>query len=210
MENSIKSLMNSIYSTTNEEEIPWIKFSPPDELVDLIKKNVITPCKCLDIGCGTGNHSSYLANEGFDVTGIDVSEEAIKIAKSKNESQSIDFICRDLTKDITNLPNNFKFAFEWEVLHHVFPDKREAYLQNISKLLSKGGKYFAVHFSEKDNSFGSNEKFRKTPIGTTLYFSSLEEMQTLYSKYFNIIELEMKSIEGKTGIHKIIYALLEK
>jgi len=39
--------------------------------------------RVLDIGCGVGRHSIYLQNKGFDVTGIDISPLAAKIAKQR-------------------------------------------------------------------------------------------------------------------------------
>src|SRR3989344_6150469 len=40
--------------------------------------------KILDAGCGSGRDSAYLTEDGYDVTGIDLSEEMIKIAKTKS------------------------------------------------------------------------------------------------------------------------------
>ena len=37
--------------------------------------------KILDVGCGAGNHSLYLQEKGFEVTAIDISENAIKACK---------------------------------------------------------------------------------------------------------------------------------
>lgn len=37
--------------------------------------------RILDLGCGAGNNSWFFAREGFDVTGIDASETAIKFAR---------------------------------------------------------------------------------------------------------------------------------
>lgn len=52
--------------------------------------------KALDLACGTGSFSLYLSNNGFDVTGIDLSEEMLCIADSKAKG-TIDFICGDMT-----------------------------------------------------------------------------------------------------------------
>lgn len=57
--------------------------------------------KILDVGCGTGTHSLFLAKKGFNVTGIDTSEQMINIAKSKVNltiSERLSFECVDLNE----------------------------------------------------------------------------------------------------------------
>ena len=45
--------------------------------------------KILEIGCGAGNNLIFLAEEGFDVSGIDFAVSAIKIAKKKIDQKKI-------------------------------------------------------------------------------------------------------------------------
>ena len=59
----------------------WTREEPPEELKELVESGKIKPCKVIDIGCGEGFYSIYLASKGFDVLGIDISENAIKYAK---------------------------------------------------------------------------------------------------------------------------------
>ena len=60
---------------------------------DLIKKFNPTTQTVLDIGCGTGLHDIELAKLKYDVTGLDISNEMIYIAKSRNTFQdSLSFI----------------------------------------------------------------------------------------------------------------------
>ena len=68
------------YRETPLEKIPWQK-TQADYFTKLIDSNRIKPGAALDLGCGTGMKSIYLAQKGFKVTGIDISETAIKIAK---------------------------------------------------------------------------------------------------------------------------------
>lgn len=73
--------MERIYANKPLEEIPWNIETPPDALVDLVESGKVKPCKTIDLGCGAGNYAIYLASIGFEVTGIDISPSAIKIAK---------------------------------------------------------------------------------------------------------------------------------
>ena len=45
--------------------------------------------KLLEIGCGTGHWSEYFCNKGFDVTGVDISEQMIAIARQKKVSRAV-------------------------------------------------------------------------------------------------------------------------
>ena len=73
--------MDKIYRDLPLEDIPWNLEIPPDALTQLVESGKVKPCKTVDLGCGTGNYAIYLASVGFDVTGIDISPTAIRIAK---------------------------------------------------------------------------------------------------------------------------------
>jgi hypothetical protein len=83
-------------------------------------------------------------------------------------------------------------------------------MKNVQRILNPGGKYLSVCFSEKSPQFGGKGKYRKTPLETILYFSSEEELKTLYGNYFKIIELKTIEVPGKYGSHIANCALLER
>jgi SAM-dependent methyltransferase len=204
--------MDRIYQVVPLDTIPWNTETPPDALVELVQGGKVRPCKTIDLGCGAGNYAIYLAGLGFDVTGIDSSRTAITIATKNAQKKNIRcrFIAADLLGDLHEVNDTFDFAFDWELLHHIFPEDRETYMKNVHKILNPKATYFSVCFSEKDPQFGGVGKFRKTRMGTTLYFSQESELTSLFFKYFDVRELKTIRIGGKFGAHCAISALLER
>lgn len=208
----IKDQMDKIYSTMSLDQIPWNIEHPPEILIQLVETNEIKPCKIIDLGCGAGNYIIYLATKGFDSTGLDISESAIDIANKSALSKGVkcNFIIGDVIDYNFETSGLFDCAYDWELLHHVFPEDREKYVSNVSKLLKPGGQYMSVCFSEDSPQFGGKGKYRKTPINTELYFSSEAEMNELFKIEFDIEELKTVVIKGKFGVHKAIYAFMKK
>ena len=204
--------VDRIYQKIPLDKIPWNSETPPDALVELVQDEKVRPCRAIDLGCGAGNYSIYLAGLGFDVTGVDSSRSAIKIAGeyAKKRVVRCRFIVADLLGDLQEVTGTFDFAFDWEFLHHIFPEDRTTYIKNVYKILKPEATYFSVCFSEKDPQFGGSGKYRKTRVGTTLYFSSESELRELVSPYFTIRELKTIEISGKYGSHCAVSVLAER
>lgn len=216
--------MDEIYRTIPFEEIPWNEDKPSQPLVDLVESGRVRPCRTLDLGCGCGTNAIYLAGKGFEVTGVDISSTAVEIARERAKKADIQctFLAGDLRGDTKEISGpgkgiggerqGFDFAYDWEVLHHVFPDDREKYVKNVWSLLNPDAIYLSVCFSEDDAQFGGVGKYRRTQLGTVLYFSAEEELRELFSSHFTILELKKMDlqVEGKNGLHHAIYALMTK
>jgi len=204
--------IDRIYQEIPLDKIPWNSETPPEVLVELVQSGRIGPCKTVDLGCGAGNYAIYLAGQGFIVTGIDSSPVAIQIATKNAQKRGVlcRFIVADLLGDLHEVVETFDFAYDWELLHHIFPKDRERYVLNVYKLLNPGSVYVSVCFSETDPQFGGTGKYRSTTIGTTLYFSSESELRELFSPYFNIHVLKTIEVPGKYGTHKAVFVLSER
>ena len=200
----------------------WTSTTPPEELVELIDSGKIKPCKVLDVGCGEGFYSIYLASKGFEVTGMDLAENAIKLAKqnAKKSEVKIKFIAMDIS-EINKLNEKFDFILGWAILHHIIPEKRKKYVEKLSKLLNKNGKYLSISFSINDRKSDKGKKFKEVtegqkrpegtrrPIGATLYFSTLEELKDLFEPFFKIIENKVYEKPGVGGNNTWNYFFME-
>jgi 2-polyprenyl-3-methyl-5-hydroxy-6-metoxy-1,4-benzoquinol methylase len=206
----IKEQMNKIYSGMDLNNIPWNVETPPEIFQDLIRSKKLPPCKIIELGCGAGNYVRYFSKMGFDATGVDISEKAVDIARDLSQKAGVtcEFIAEDVLGDMTEIKSKYDFVYDWELLHHIYPEYRNKYIENVQKLLKSEGQYMSVCFSEESEQFGGVGKYRKTPIGTILYFSNEAELESLFSRLFWVEEMKSIDIKGKKGIHKAIYALM--
>jgi SAM-dependent methyltransferase len=209
---NLKDQMDRIYGSLAPAEIPWNVESPPGFLVELVESRRVTPCRAVDLGCGAGNYAVWLAARGFDVTGVDISPRALDLARRLAAARGVAcrFVAADLLGDLGEFDSAFDFAYDWEVLHHVFPKDRARYVANVDRMLRPGARYLSVCFSEEDHGFGGEGKFRTTPLGTTLYFSSEQELRELFQPLFHIEELGTVDAPGRQSPHRAVRALLMK
>jgi SAM-dependent methyltransferase len=100
----------------------------------------------LDLACGKGRHSRYLAEKGYDVTGLDISQKSISYAR-QFEHERLSFFQHDMRKlfrsnyfdAVMNLFTSFGyFSTELDHLHA---------LQNIAKGLKPGGLLLLDYFN---------------------------------------------------------------
>jgi len=197
----------------NPEEAPWTFKEPHPELVDLVNKQKIPAgCKVLEIACGEGYHSIFLASSGFKVTALDRSPLAIRYAKqhAKEANVEVEFLVKDY-RDLYKFSGTFDFIFDWRFLHEITDEKeRREYVQNIARLLDKEGKYLSVAFSGEFDYWGTG-KFRTSPTGIILYFATIDDMLRICSPNFNVVEKKIIRVPQKPDLQiPAYYVLLKK
>lgn len=97
--------------------------------------------KALDLGCGAGFLANYLAQNGFETTGVDLSSASLDIAKKYDSTHSVDY----LQGDAYHLPfkdNTFNIVCAIDFLEHI--DKPFKAIQEASRVLKPGG-LFVFH-----------------------------------------------------------------
>jgi SAM-dependent methyltransferase len=123
--------------------------------------------RMLDVACGKGRHSKFLASFNFDVTGIDISFDSISYAK-QFENEHLSFYQHDM-----RLPawvNYFDYAFNFFTSFGYFPTRREHddAVRTLAQSLKPEGvllfDYLNVHYAEERLVHNEEKK-----IGNTLY-----------------------------------------
>jgi SAM-dependent methyltransferase len=208
----MKEQMERIYRDIPLDRIPWNIATPPEILVTAVTENITRTCRAIELGCGAGNYTIYFSKMGYDFTGVDISENAIRIARNSASiaGAKCRFIVADVTGDLSEFHSRYDFLYDWELLHHIFPEDRGKYIDNVDRLLNPEGRYLSVCFSEESPQFGGSGKYRKTPLDTVLYFSSEKEMEMLFRRCFVICDLKTIDVKGKHATHKAIYAFMRK
>ncbi len=142
---SLKSVSPEIYNrkyySSHDKGFQWIlnKISPYLK----IKKNL----NVLDIGCGSGNLSIYLAKKGVKVTGIDYSKDAIENAKKNlsKENKSIRKNVKFIRMNAVSMNFNnssFDMVISIDVFEHLYPYEIELLMRKIKQILKPNAVLF--------------------------------------------------------------------
>jgi 2-polyprenyl-3-methyl-5-hydroxy-6-metoxy-1,4-benzoquinol methylase len=98
--------------------------------------------KALDVGCGWGNISLALQKRGVDVTGLDYSEESVRICRESAKNLGLNpekFVCRDAANTGFE-PSSFDAIYCADLVEHVFPEVYLSMIQEFHRILKRGGK----------------------------------------------------------------------
>lgn len=95
----------------------------------------------LDIGCGTGQLSRELHHRGFQVLGVDVSNEAIRLARARSVATPPRLQYRQMNIETESLEDTFSFITC--KLVYAFIENKDVFLEKITHNLNPGG-VFAV------------------------------------------------------------------
>jgi 2-polyprenyl-3-methyl-5-hydroxy-6-metoxy-1,4-benzoquinol methylase len=113
------------------EAIPSYNQLPNHLLTEAIKG--VKPGKALDVEMGQGRNAVFLAEQGWDVTGIDFSPKALSLAKEHAREAGVK-IRTVLTKDV-----NFEFGQEqWDLIALIYPMEKRSYAK-VYEALKPGG-----------------------------------------------------------------------
>jgi 2-polyprenyl-6-hydroxyphenyl methylase/3-demethylubiquinone-9 3-methyltransferase len=116
---------------------PWVAARLSEAFAD-------RPCRVLDVGCGAGFLSNYLAAKGAAVTGIDTSRDALAVAHEHDTSGR----ARYLEADALSLPfadGSFDAVCAMDFLEHVETPERA--IAEASRVLAPGGLFFFYTFN---------------------------------------------------------------
>lgn len=119
---------------------PWDSGIPAPELVRTIADR--PPGRALDLGCGTGTNVRYLAEHGWQATGIDFAPSAIAKARRKLGHLSATLLVGDVTQlEKLPLPGPFDLALDMGCFHSLTDGGRRRYAAGLKHWMAPGSLY---------------------------------------------------------------------
>ncbi len=154
----------------------------------------------LDVGCGTGGRIiSALIKSGYEVTGIDISDEMIKSARLNHPS--VNFIKDDICK--WNTCDKFDIIIAWDSLFHVPLTIQKSVISKLCTFLSeKGVLLITAGVSEGEKTGSMHHQI--------FYYSSLNEIEYLKIMKENGCECILLERDQFPEEHIVIIAIKDK
>ncbi len=141
-----------------ENNTPWEIHRPDHNLISFVTTIPVPPGPAIDLGCGTGDNSVWLASQGFPVTGCDLSDLALEQARTKatRAKVSCTFVQADF---MTTLPPGAPFTFAFDRgCFHTFDDPavRGCFVARVAEILAPNGQWLSI-IGNKDEERGNQE-----------------------------------------------------
>ena len=136
----------------------------------------------LDVGCGEGYGSYFLAGFVKKAVGIDYDKEIISYAKNKYQKDNLDFYAIDV-KDLSSFSNKIDAICSFQVIEHI-PDTK-AFLEQIKNLLAEKGIFICSTPNRLDASPNGDTPFNRFHVKEYL----INEFKELLGTYFSRIEM---------------------
>jgi cyclopropane fatty-acyl-phospholipid synthase-like methyltransferase len=129
---------------------PWDGHPQSPTLRALIEgTDVLPPGSALDVGCGTGDSSIYLAQHGWKVTGVDFTPKALDEARAKADAAgvTVDFVHADVTHlSQAGIGADFQLIVDNGCFHGMSEHDRDLYVKEITGAAAPGARLFMVAF----------------------------------------------------------------
>lgn len=181
-----------IYKNQGEVQfdiLPTVKVA-----TDIFRKN--DSKSIMDLGCGTGRHSIYLAQQGFMVYATDISATGLEITKSKAKRlnlSNIEVKQHDM-RDISFDNNSFDgILCVWTTGHGILDDSRKT-INEIHRVLKPNGVVVIDYVSTYDENYGKGKEIEKDTFINNVegeeniphHYFTIEELKGLYSNFSRV------------------------
>lgn len=130
------------------EDLPWHQPEPPRVLTRALAARS-APGTALDLGCGAGSYSIFMAQLGYHVTAVDFMPQAVAMARERARAAGMTIAVEQADVTRFDHPGPFDLVLDVGCLHGLPDELRPAYRRQLLRWLAPGGDYVLVHFSRR-------------------------------------------------------------
>lgn len=145
-----------IYDLLYRGRPPWEIDEPRAGLVQQVESGLIEPCRAIDLGCGTGDNAIFLAQQGFNVVGVDLSPRAVAQAEEKAHAAGVEtsFVVGDVTR-LEAVDGPFDLVIDFGCLGCVIgTPARRRYARTVRRLTRPGSRFVLLNLArDPDRNF---------------------------------------------------------
>ncbi len=189
---------------------------PEPELAKYIESSVVKG-EALDLGCGDGRHALFLARNGYNVTGVDISQVAIKKVECLAQSEKLNSFLKLHHSDVRDFDyplEEYDFVAAVTLFDHVPQKDVVPLFEKVAGSLKKNGVIFIkVHTVKDPGKLNGSDKASELSWAIQHYFKSAE-LRALLEKKFKILKYseydELDRSHGKPHFHNFAIALAQK
>ena len=170
--------------------------------------------RLLDLACGKGTHSIFLAKNGFDVTALDFTQNALDFLKKKIEELGLKMkiINADISKSLQFPDESFDVVFSFLGLQYFTDKVTRGLFSEIVRVLKKNGLLYFTVRSPQDRRYGRGKLLEKDMFDEDTHirhFFREEYIRSVLGNKFKTLKLEhVKTVVyGKDSCYYKVIAL---
>ena len=168
---------------------------------------------CLEIGCGTGKNTEWLATIADNILAIDLSDEMLAKAKQKISTENVKFIQADINKEWTFTNNNkYDLATFSLVLEHI--ENIDLVFQKLNEVININGIVYIGELHPFKQYNGSKARFENEnglQIVTCFNHNISDFVQSAKKYNFHLIDInEYFDDNNKNTIPRILTMIFKK
>ncbi len=167
--------------------VPFFGLAPDENLHAWVRGGEVTPGPALDLGCGNGRNSIFLAKSGFDVDAVDLSPSAVAWAEEEaaKAGVTVDVRCGSVF-ELPLEPESYHLVYDSGCFHHIAPHRRHQYVALVAQALRPGGVLGLVCFAPEGGSGLSDEQvYQQGSLGGGLGYDE-DRLREIWSASFEI------------------------
>ncbi|MFB8081762.1 class I SAM-dependent methyltransferase [Streptomyces sp. NPDC056013] len=192
---------NGFYAD-RDRPVPFFVAKPDENLVSYVGRGLLPAGggRALDLGCGPGRNSLYLASLGYEVDAVDLSATAIRWAEERAAeagATGIRFLCGDAFT--APLEGPYDLVYDSGCFHHLPPHRRVSHLALLDRVLAPGGHFALTTFAAGEGGMGSElpdaDFYRKGGLDGGLAYTDA----SLRGIFADLTDVEVRRMRDETA-----------